>query len=133
MGFEYGATTRMDVVRGAPAHIDKPKWDMSPWIRAMNRLKLKIPVLSEEGSWRALGDFDTPFLFLEKASDRGGRSVYLCVNKNDNGGTVVDSDEVPLEVRHCSTTVQIMGEPMVHENEIPAAFLLEAAEIVLFM
>lgn len=133
MGFEYGATTRMDVVRGTPAHVDKPKWDIGPWIAAMNRTKLSIPVLSEEGRWRALCNFEQPFLFLEKASDRGDRSIFLCVNRNNAGSTVVDSDQVPQEVRRCTTTVQLMAEPMVQENEIPAAFLLEAAEIVLFM
>jgi hypothetical protein len=99
----------------------------------MNRFKLQIPVLAEEGSWRVLSGFERQFLFLEKASDRGNRSVFLCINKNNEGSTVVDSDEIPQQVRNCAKTVQLMGEPMVEENGVPAAFLLEASEIVLFM
>jgi starch synthase (maltosyl-transferring) len=133
MGFEYGATTRTDVVRGVPANVDKPQWDLSQWIGAMNRFKLKVPVLSEEGSWRALNDFGDPFLFLEKASDRGEKSVYLCVNKNPVNAAVVDSSRVPPEVRRCSKTVQLMAEPMIEETGTPAAFMLDGAEITLFM
>jgi starch synthase (maltosyl-transferring) len=133
MGFESGATTRIDVVRGTPADVDKPTWDIGKWIGAMNRFKLKIPVLAEEGLWRPLCDYALPFLFLEKSSSRGSRSVFLCINKQADASTVVDSDMVPPEVRACSRTVQIMGEPMVEEAGIPAVFLLEGSEIVLFM
>ena len=39
---------------------------------------------------------------------------------------------VPQEVRRCSKSVQIMASPMI-EDEIPPAFMLDPAEIVLFM
>jgi starch synthase (maltosyl-transferring) len=110
MGFEFGATTRTDVVRGTCRQMStNQSGTCRQWIGAMNRFKLKVPVLSEEGSWRALSDFGDPFLFLEKSSDRGEKSVYLCVNKNPVNATVVDSDRVPPEVRRCSKTVQLMG------------------------
>jgi starch synthase (maltosyl-transferring) len=131
-GFEYGATTRMDVVRGTPADVDKPKWDMTQWIRSMNRLKLSIPVLAEEGSWRALNDFGHAYLFLEKSSARGNKPAYICINKNPNGSTAIDTDMVPQEVRGCTKSLQLLSQPMV-EDEIPSAFLLDPAEVVLFI
>ena len=132
MGFEYGATTRIDVVRGAPTDIDKKKWDMTQWARAMNRLKLSVPVLAEEGSWRPLCDYGHSYLFLEKSSERGTNPVYVCINKNTTGSTAVDTDMVPQEVRRCTKSLQLLSQPMV-EDEIPSAFLLDPAEIVLFI
>ena len=131
MGFEYGATTRIDVVRGTPADVDKKKWDMTQWIRAMNRLKLSIPVLAEEGSWRVLCDYGHSYLFLEKSSERGNKPIYVCINKNNTGSTAIDTDMVPQEVRHCTKSLQLLSQPMI-EDEIPSAFLLDPAEIVLF-
>ena len=132
MGYEHGATTRIDVVRGTPANVDKPKWDMRRWIGEINRLKCAVPVLMEEGTWRPLCDYSRPFIFLEKSSDRGNKPVYVCLNKNSLGDTLVDSDMIPQEVRRCSKTLQLSGETVV-EDEVPAAFLLDPAEIVLFM
>lgn len=131
-GFEYGAAKRIDVVRGAPSDVERPRWDMSSWIRQMNRLKLSTPVLAEEGSWQALSGWDQPFIFLKKVSDRGNYPVYVCINKNNTGCTTVDTDRVPQEVRRCTKTLQIMAEPLI-EDEVPEAFLLDPAEIVLFM
>jgi starch synthase (maltosyl-transferring) len=132
MGFEYGATTRIDVVRGTPANVDKKKWDMTQWVRGMNRLKLSVPVLSEEGSWRTLCDYGHSYLFLEKSSERGSKSVCVCINKNPTASTAIDTDMVPQEIRRCTKSLQLLSQPMV-EDEIPSAFLLDPAEIVLFM
>jgi starch synthase (maltosyl-transferring) len=131
-GFEYGAAKRMDVVRGTPADVEKPRWDMTSWIARINALKLKEPVLSEEGSWTALCDYERPYLFLKKTSDRGHRPVCFCINKRYTESTTVDTQEIPQEIRQCKTSLQIMNEPFV-EDGIPEAFLLEPAEIVVFM
>jgi hypothetical protein len=133
MGFEYGAVTRMDVVRGTPAQADAHRYDLSAWIGAVNRLKLSVPVLAEEGIWRVLGGLDSSVLFLEKSSVRGADSVFVCVNKNQAGCVTVDSGLVPAEIRaRARRTIQLTGEPIVEEEGLPADYLLEAAEIVLF-
>ena len=130
-GFEYGATTRLDVVRGTPDDLDEKKCDLTGWIRKMNLLKLSVPVLAEEGSWRALCDWDRSFIFLEKSSDRGSRPVYVCINKNNEGSTAIDTDMVPSEILRCTGSLQLLTDPMI-EDDIPGAFLLDPAEIVLF-
>jgi starch synthase (maltosyl-transferring) len=131
-GFEYGAVTRMDVVRGTPDNVDKQKWNLTKWIRAMNQLKLSIPVLSEEGSWRPLCDWGHSYLFLKKSSDRGSRPAYVCINKNPHASIAIDTDMVPQEVRRCTRSLPLLSCPII-EDEIPSAFLLDPAEIVLFM
>jgi starch synthase (maltosyl-transferring) len=131
-GFEYGAVTRIDVVRGTPRDVDQPQWDLTQWIGAMNRLKLTVPVLSEEGRWRPLNDYGCPFLFLEKASDRGNRPIYLCVNKNTTAPVTIDTPMIPQEVRRCTKMFTLQSLP-IGEEPTPEAFLLDPAEIVLFM
>ncbi|MBN1129292.1 MAG: hypothetical protein JXA71_09915 [Chitinispirillaceae bacterium] len=131
-GFEYGAVTRIDVVRGTPADVDKKKWDLTSWIAQINRLKLEIPVLGEEGSWRALCAYEFPWLFLEKRSDRGNPTVYLCINKRTTGSVTIDTPAIPYEVRQCRKSLQVMTVPAA-EDVVPEAFLLEPAEIVLFL
>jgi starch synthase (maltosyl-transferring) len=131
-GFEYGAFTRMDVVRGTPADVDPWKWDLTRWIAQINALKLGEGVLGEEGSWTALCEYDRPYLFLKKTSDRGRRPIFVCFNKNANESVTVDTPEIPYEVRQCTKSLQVMTEPAI-EDAVPEAFLLEPAEIVLFM
>ena len=131
-GFEYGAVRRMDVVRGTPKDVEKPTWDLTGWIRAMNRLKLSVPVLAEEGSWRPLCEWDRSFLFLEKSSTRGSRPAFVCINKNPIASTAIDTDMVPQELRRCTASLPLLSNPIV-EDEIPSAFLLDPAEIVLFI
>jgi starch synthase (maltosyl-transferring) len=131
-GFEYGAVTRIDVVRGTPADVDKPTFDLTQWIAQINRLKTATPVLGEEGAWTDLSGFDRSWLFLQKSSDRGHPPVCLCVNKNMTGSVTVDTPAIPYQVRQCRKSLQIMTVPAV-EDSVPEAFLLEPAEIVLFM
>jgi starch synthase (maltosyl-transferring) len=130
-GFEYGAVTRIDVVHGTPRDIDPPQWDLTKWIAAMNRFKLSVPVLSEEGSWRPLNDYSCPYLFLEKASDVGNKPVYLCVNKNPTAPIIVDTPMIPQEVRCCSKMHALLDLP-IGEDTVPEALLLDPAEIVMF-
>jgi hypothetical protein len=44
----------------------------------------------------------------------------------------VDTPAIPHEVRQCKKTLQIMAAPVV-EDVVPEAFILEPAEIVLFI
>ena len=130
-GFEYGATTRIDVVRGTPRDVDPVKWDLTQWIAAMNRFKLSRPVLGEEGRWRTLCDFGLPWLFLEKASDEGNKPVYLCVNKNPTEAVTIDTPMIPSEVRRCTKMHTLLDLP-IGEEPVPEAFRLDPAEVVLF-
>ncbi|MDR0305467.1 MAG: hypothetical protein LBI42_01385 [Chitinispirillales bacterium] len=130
-GYEFGATTRMDVVRGTPNDVDVHKWDLSAWIAKINHLKTTIKILEEEGSWRALSDFRHPFIFLEKKSDLGNESVFVCINKNMTSETRVESWALPSEIKQCGKALQLIPEEM-PEGKIPDGFMLEPADIILF-
>ncbi|HON12393.1 MAG TPA: hypothetical protein PLE24_16135, partial [Chitinispirillaceae bacterium] len=132
MGFEYGAKTRMDVVKGSPEHVDKPQWDLTQWIRIINDLKMKIPVLGEEGTWRTLCDYNQPFLFLRKDSDSGNKPVCVCVNKNLTGETTIEEWMIPPDIKNCSKAITLTASKPA-EEPVPKAFMLEPADVVLFM
>ncbi|MDG5816939.1 alpha-amylase family glycosyl hydrolase [Chitinispirillales bacterium ANBcel5] len=132
MGYEYGAKTKMDVVKGSPDDVDKPNWDLSGWIKRVNELKAKIPVLSEEGTWKNICDYRFPFIFLQKDSDSGQKSVFVGINKNMSGETRVDEWAVPEQIKQCTSVIQLLSKDLKKE-QIPSAFLFEAADLVLFL
>ncbi len=131
-GYEYGAVTRMDVVKGTPEDVDIHKWDLSSWISRINALKIAVPVLGEEGNWKTLSDYRFPFLFLVKTSDYGNPAAYVCVNKNTKGETRVENWMVPQEIRECRKVLQLITEN-IDESEIPEAFILDSADVLLFV
>ncbi|MGH9810772.1 MAG: alpha-amylase family glycosyl hydrolase, partial [Terriglobia bacterium] len=49
VGYEYGFRRRLDVVRTRPADWEKPQFDLSREIAAINRMKAACPALNEEG------------------------------------------------------------------------------------
>jgi hypothetical protein len=120
------------VVRGTPSQVDKPQWDLSSWLGLINTLKRKIPVLGEEGSWRTLCDYYKPFLFLEKASDGGAPSVYVCVNKDLNNATMIDQWVIPNEVQRSSKVISLTNDGL-KTVQSSNAYSLSPAEILLFM
>ncbi|HAJ80482.1 MAG TPA: alpha-amylase [Fibrobacteres bacterium] len=131
MGYEYGAKVKMDVVHGAVSQLEEPQWDLSDWIKEINMLKNNIPVLFEEGSWNVLFPYDRDILFLEKRSDKGSRSIFLCINKNKQNGRSVSIDECPNEVKSCKKMIAPFTETK--QKQMPNPFRLEPAEIVLFL
>lgn len=131
MGYEYGATTRMDVVKGTPADADKPQWDLSLWIKQINALKKRIAVLGEEGEWSALCEYHLPFLFLQKNSDYGNPPVYVCINKRLTAETDVEEWMIPEKVKNCTKAIGLLSEK-ISEEPLPSAFTLDPADVVLF-
>lgn len=132
MGYEFGAITRMDVVNGSPEHVDKPKWDLSSWIRQINNFKTTVPVLSEEGQWTVLCEYHLPFLFLKKSSESGNPPVYICINKKLTKETDVEDWMIPDEVKSCTKALGLMSDTIAQEP-MPQAFTLDSADIALFL
>lgn len=131
-GYEFGAVTRMDVVKGRPSDIDPPRWDLGPWIRLINSLKNTMPVLKEEGTWRTVTSYGDSYLFLEKKTDKGKRKLLVCVNRKMEEETVIEEWMVPEEVKRCSKAMSLLNDHP--ENEpVPLAFTLDPADVVIFM
>jgi starch synthase (maltosyl-transferring) len=130
MGYEFGAKTRMDVVKGTVDDVDKPQWDLTEWITDVNAFKLSMPVLCEEGTWNALYPFDRDLLFLEKRSDKGEASIFLCINKNKQNGRGVSREEFPNVIKSCATILRPTTGNF-DGSAVPGAVDLGPAEIAL--
>ncbi|NLG17207.1 MAG: hypothetical protein GX556_07765, partial [Fibrobacter sp.] len=91
-----------------------------------------IPVLGEEGTWRTLSDYSQPFLFLRKDSDTGNKPVWVCINKNLIGVTTVEDWMMPQEIKNLSKAMTLTAEKIA-EEPVPKAFVLDPADVVLFM
>jgi len=52
MGYEYGFGRPFDVARTRAAHWEKPRFDLSAFIGAVNKMKAETPALNEEGTQR---------------------------------------------------------------------------------
>jgi len=124
--------TRMDVVHGTPKDLDKPRFDISSWISDINKLKMQIPVLQEEGIWRPLCAYNLPYLFLQKSSAHGAEPIIVCINKQLTNDTVVEEWMLPQEMKGCKKVIQLLKSPDVYE-EIPSAFILDPADILIFV
>lgn len=98
MGYEMGAVTRMDVVKGSPGDVDERRWDLSDWVAACNRWKVSDRVLADEGHWEAISPLDGAILFLRKSCDDRSRSMLFCVNKSNESRHTVTRKEIPRSV-----------------------------------
>jgi starch synthase (maltosyl-transferring) len=80
IGFEYGFSRPLHVVRTTPADWETPRWDLSQAIAAVNRTKAGHPVLNQEGPITPLAlAQETSVGFLKQARD-GGESVLILLN-----------------------------------------------------
>jgi starch synthase (maltosyl-transferring) len=131
MGYEYGARTRMDVVRGTPRDAENPQWDISGWIGQVNGMKMSVPVLQEEGHWKALTTYDAPTLFLEKRSDTSADRVIVLVNKDWSNRQSVDPSEWPEQLKTCTWMIRACADPSARQG-VPGQIELGPTEIVLF-
>lgn len=129
MGYEYGARIKMDVVKGTPADAEeKHLWDISGWIAEIHRLKLSLPVLSEEGKWLPLWKYDDNLFFMEKKSNRGNNSILVCINKQAEKQNVSNFpdriNDYPSVICPCSTPIK--------KKVFSETISMEPMEIILF-
>ena len=119
-------------VSQTPDDVDSPRWDISSWITKINGLKMEHPVLSEEGSWRTLNNYGSPYLFLEKTSAEGASPLYVCVNREQTNETVVEEGMIPEEVKKCKSVLSLLAESP-EKEALPPAFTLDPADVILFI
>jgi starch synthase (maltosyl-transferring) len=136
MGYESGAKKKIDVVRGTPNDVEKPQWDLQPWIGAINRLKLATPLLREEGSWRALTTFDSDILFLEKSPGGTKRKakprIIFCINKDWNNSRTINRTEFPPELVGAKSVILPFSNPG-EEIKLLDSFTLAGNEMAMFL
>src|SRR5690606_16085295 len=128
IGYEFGFRKRIHVVETMPSDWERRSFDLQPFIRRVNRLKLERSVLQGEGSLRPVAGEGSPIVVLERRQREGGAAGYLIVNTDAANrqrlerATFLKEDEEMRLFRVCLDDFPAEGE------EVPEVLELERAE-----
>lgn len=130
VGFEYGFTRQVNVVRSRPEDWEEIQCDFRPFIKSVNQLKATLPLLGVEGHLVPRGDLCGATLVLEK-NDGAGNSLLALINKDWDNGQVINRAALPSGCGR--QLLRIGADGQVWRGEMPDALYLEAAEIALLI
>ncbi len=80
MGFEFGFKKKLHVVNTRPRDWESPTYDLTSFITQVNRMKLKCPVLLEEGPQERLSPEGEPVVVLRKIRENHQGLVLAVIN-----------------------------------------------------
>jgi starch synthase (maltosyl-transferring) len=84
LGYEYGFKKRLNVVQTRPQDWEAPAYDLSPFIKGVNRMKKNCPVLLEEGPQARVNPKGEPVaLLLKSRESRKGRVLAVINTTNE--------------------------------------------------
>ncbi len=82
-GYEFGFRRRLDVVATRPADREEPLFDLTAFIRRVNRLKRAHPLLGCEGRITRADTPGSPVVVLRRWSDEAGtRRGFILINRD---------------------------------------------------
>lgn len=84
IGFEYGVRRRLHVIHSSPEDLRDRQYDLSDFIARVNRMKLALPVLQEEGPIRRLTPPGEPVVILRKTARRHPGRMVAVINAGPN-------------------------------------------------
>jgi starch synthase (maltosyl-transferring) len=100
IGYEYGFQKRLNVVQTRPQDWETPTYDLTSFIAAVNRMKVKCPVLLEEGPQARANPPEEPVVLLVKSRESHPGRVLALIN----------STPEPQEVA-IPNLMELLGEP----------------------
>jgi starch synthase (maltosyl-transferring) len=101
IGYEYGFKKRLNVVETRPQDWESPTYDLTSFIKGVNRMKKTCPVLLEEGPQTRINPEGEPVaLLLKSRESRKGRVL-----------AVINTTSEPQEVAIPNLT-ELLGEPL---------------------
>jgi starch synthase (maltosyl-transferring) len=80
MGFEWGATHKLDVIATRSEHREPPRFDLSDFIAGLNREKAASPALTLEGPQRRLTADESDLVVLLRLTPDGREVALLAMN-----------------------------------------------------
>jgi starch synthase (maltosyl-transferring) len=92
MGYEFGWGRRLDVVRTRPGPAEAKRFDLSPYIAAVNSMKRDTPALNEEGPQRRLTPPTDPVAVMARRTAAGDDWAFTLVNSDDEAAQEIELD-----------------------------------------
>jgi len=80
IGYEFGFRRALDVVATTPAAWETPRFDLTEFVGAVNRMKAASRPLNEDGRMRLVSSGIEGLVALAKSADRSNERVLLLVN-----------------------------------------------------
>ena len=111
IGYEYGATTALDVVMTRPESRETPRFDIGAFIGAANAMKAAIPALNEEGPQRMLALGGDAIGLLRTAAS-GPSFALALLNPDATRDASVDVDDVLRELSTLPVDVTPLAQPL---------------------
>jgi starch synthase (maltosyl-transferring) len=133
VGYEFGFRKRLNVVSTRPSDWETPFFDLRTFIKRMNKLKMKTPLLRGEGKLRAVAT-NRDALVLERRSEQApGQEGWILINKSDDRSTAVTLDRIAVGSQHRLSRV-CRDEDSSHELTVAGQPIeLAPAELVLLL
>jgi starch synthase (maltosyl-transferring) len=92
MGYEFGWSRRLDVVKTRRQPLERKRFDISADIAAINAMKRATPALNQEGPQTRLTTPDDPVAVLARCDERGAEWAFTLINTDDTAAEEIDAD-----------------------------------------
>ncbi len=112
MGYEFGWGRRLDVARTRPIPAEPKRFDLSPYIAAVNAMKRDTPALNEEGPQQRLTPPSDPVAVLARRTQAGDEWAFTLVNTDD---------EVAQEIELDALLAAVDGQGLVLDDATPGS------------
>ncbi|UCE62914.1 MAG: alpha-amylase [Nitrospirota bacterium] len=103
VGYEYGFTKRLHVVKTRCSDWETPHFDLSSFIQAVNRFKMQTGLFQGEGSLTRIPVPSPDMLVLERSSDMDQeKRGFIVVNTHSSKEQVLAKDMLPGNINNLS-------------------------------
>ncbi|OGO01072.1 MAG: hypothetical protein A2Y59_06090 [Chloroflexi bacterium RBG_13_52_14] len=133
IGYEFGFKNNLDVVFTHPLDWEKPAFDLQPFIRRVNLLKLEQPFFHGEGTLK-LAKVNENILVLERWNQQTpGKVGWIIVNRSWNKPVSMAITDIDFKANHrlhriCRDDSPREGEPLPEQT-----LTLDPAEVALIL
>lgn len=132
VGYEFGFRRRLDVVTTRPADWEEPRFDLTPFIRRVNGLKQRHPLLATEGVLaRVEADAEGVTVLRRWSDEAGTHRGLLLINRSATTRSRVRVDRAGL--RATSRLHRFPDDGKGAGRPVPERVSLAPAEVALIM
>jgi starch synthase (maltosyl-transferring) len=133
IGYEFGFRNILDVVETSPLDWERPAFDLQPFIRRINLLKLEQPFFHGEGDLK-LAKVNENILVLERWNQQTpGKVGWIIVNRSWDKPVSMAITDIDFKANHrlhriCKDDSPREGEPLPEQT-----LTLDPAEVALIL
>ena len=132
IGYEYGFKKRLNVVQTRPQDWETPTYDLTPFIKGVNRMKKTCPVLLEEGPQTRVNPEGEPVVLLLKSRATARGRVLAVINATAEPQAVAIPDLAELLGQPVRAWQDLTPDTVPLKMGSPVEFTLPPARMRIF-